>query len=173
MCLVPQVLVLVELLHSVTSTFDKYRAVRYQQSLAKELQQHRKLPQVGSALLRSPNCEAELVIGCSFRMMRCSAMHVFVPARMLAVIAAPFLDCRVHVVLCVQAAGIHGLQQGLPPDKRTSDMGQPDMNGHGGSMQQAQQYDTSTQQIIVSQDQHLLQLHLHSVDSQQLALSQV
>lgn len=49
---VPQVLVLVELLHSVTSTFDKYRAVRYQQSLARELQQHRKLPQVG----HRPSC---------------------------------------------------------------------------------------------------------------------
>lgn len=37
---------LVELLHSVTAIFDKYRAVRYQQSLARDLQQHRKLPQV-------------------------------------------------------------------------------------------------------------------------------
>lgn len=43
----PQVFVLVELLHSVTSTFDRFRAVRYQQSLAKELQQHHKWPQVG------------------------------------------------------------------------------------------------------------------------------
>lgn len=51
--------------------------------------------------------------------------------------------------LLLQAAGIHGLQQGLPPDKRPSDMGQPELNGHG-SMQQAQQYDTTTQQIIVS-----------------------
>jgi hypothetical protein len=41
---------LVELLHSVTSTFDKYRAVRYQQSLARDLQQHRKLPQVRTQL---------------------------------------------------------------------------------------------------------------------------
>jgi hypothetical protein len=58
--------------------------------------------------------------------------------------------CAVLVALqCLQAAGIHGLQQGLPPDKRQSDMGQPDMNGHG-AMQQAQQYDTTTQQIIVS-----------------------
>jgi hypothetical protein len=55
--------------------------------------------------------------------------------------------------MCVQAAGIHGLS----PDKRTSDMGQLDVNGHGGSMQQAQQYDASTQQIIVSQDP----LHLY------------
>jgi hypothetical protein len=47
----------------------------------------------------------------------------------------------------MQAAGVHGLQQGLPPDKRRSDTGQQDMNG---SMQQAQQYDTATQQIIVS-----------------------
>lgn len=58
------------------------------------------------------------------------------------------------LLLCVcayvQAAGVHGLQQGLPPDKRGSDMGQQDMNGHSGSMQQAQQYDTATQQIIVS-----------------------
>jgi hypothetical protein len=76
-------------------------------------------------------------------------MHV-VPARMLAATAGPNLGCRVIVVImCVQAPGIHGLSQ----DKRMSDM-----NGHGGSMQQAQQYDTSTQQIIVSQD--LLHLHL-------------
>jgi uncharacterized SAM-binding protein YcdF (DUF218 family) len=40
-----QVLVLVEQLHSVTASFDKCRAVRYQQSLAKELRQHRKVPQ--------------------------------------------------------------------------------------------------------------------------------
>eukprot|EP00882_Tetradesmus_deserticola_P014437 GHRQ01015353.1.p1 GENE.GHRQ01015353.1~~GHRQ01015353.1.p1 ORF type:complete len:252 (+),score=89.33 GHRQ01015353.1:227-982(+) len=39
------VLVLVEQLHSVTAGFDKCRAVRYQQSLAKELRQHRKVPQ--------------------------------------------------------------------------------------------------------------------------------
>lgn len=39
-----QVLVLVEQLHSVTASFDKCRAVRYQQSLAKELRQHRKVP---------------------------------------------------------------------------------------------------------------------------------
>eukprot|EP00775_Hariotina_reticulata_P005983 gene5983-6222_t len=38
------VLVLVERLHSVTSSFDKCRALRYQQSLAKELRQHRKAP---------------------------------------------------------------------------------------------------------------------------------
>jgi hypothetical protein len=37
--------VLVEQLHSVTASFDKCRAVRYQQSLAKELRQHRKVPQ--------------------------------------------------------------------------------------------------------------------------------
>jgi len=49
----------------------------------------------------------------------------------------------------VQAAAVHGVQQGLPPDKRVSDMGQ-DMNGHDGSMQQAQQYDSTTQHIIVS-----------------------
>lgn len=47
-----QVLVLVELLHSVTSIFDRYRAVRYQQSLGRELQQHRKLPQVGGCATR-------------------------------------------------------------------------------------------------------------------------
>lgn len=84
------VFVLVELLHTVTTTFDKYRAVRYQRSLERELQQHRKMP---------------------------------------------------------QAAAVHGVQQGLPPDKRVSDMGQ-DMNGHDGSMQQAQQYDSTTQHII-------------------------
>eukprot|EP00878_Enallax_costatus_P019460 GHUV01020532.1.p1 GENE.GHUV01020532.1~~GHUV01020532.1.p1 ORF type:complete len:252 (+),score=36.01 GHUV01020532.1:724-1479(+) len=39
------VLVLVEQLHRVTSSFDKCRAVRYQQSLAKELRQHRKVQQ--------------------------------------------------------------------------------------------------------------------------------
>lgn len=45
------VLVLVEQLHSVTASFDKCRAVRYQQSLAKELRQHRKVPH--SALLNN------------------------------------------------------------------------------------------------------------------------
>lgn len=46
-----QVFVLVELLHTVTTTFDKYRAVRYQRSLERELQQHRKMPQVSAGLL--------------------------------------------------------------------------------------------------------------------------
>jgi len=39
-----QVLVLVERLHSITAAFDKCRALRYQQSLARELRQHRKAP---------------------------------------------------------------------------------------------------------------------------------
>lgn len=50
---------------------------------------------------------------------------------------------------CLQAAAASGLQQGLPPDKRVSDAGL-DMNGHSSGMQQAQQYDNTTQQIIVS-----------------------
>ncbi len=37
-----QVLVLVESLHAVSATFDKCRAVRYQQSLEKELRQKHK-----------------------------------------------------------------------------------------------------------------------------------
>jgi len=59
-----QVFVLVELLHTVTTTFDKYRAVRYQRSLERELQQHRKMPQVSTGLLSSyiKTCEPQ---GCT------------------------------------------------------------------------------------------------------------
>lgn len=46
-----QVLVLAELLTGVTSSFDKCRAVRYQQSLAKELQQHRSTSHVSTCMV--------------------------------------------------------------------------------------------------------------------------
>lgn len=77
-------------------------------------------------------------------------MHADLVAHLLVPAADMPACCCTCVCVYVQAAGVHGLQQGLPPDKHGSDMGQQDMNGHGGSMQQAQQYDTATQQIIVS-----------------------
>jgi hypothetical protein len=58
-----QVLVLVERLHSITAAFDKCRALRYQQSLARELRQHRKAPkqQVSLQLQQALQSAAEQI----------------------------------------------------------------------------------------------------------------
>lgn len=57
---------LVEQLHSVTASFDKVRAVRYQQSLAKELRQHRKVPHSAVSSCHRGHAEVPLLNWHSF-----------------------------------------------------------------------------------------------------------